>query len=110
MDEKDRLGERLREKGKAEEDRYFAEQEKKLKAKLQQKVVEEEEAKARKLAHMRCPKCGEPMQNEKLLGVTVETCPACKGVFLDPGELEHVVEHDRKTGWLTRYLDRLRGE
>jgi formylmethanofuran dehydrogenase subunit E len=110
MDEKDRLGETLREKGKAEEDRYFAEQDKKLKEKLQQKLAEEEEAKARKLALMRCPKCGESMRRENLLGVSVETCPGCNGVFLDPGELEHVVEHDRKTGWLTRYLDRIRGE
>jgi hypothetical protein len=109
MDEKDRFGDKLREKEKGDEDRFFAEQDKKLTAKLQQKHAEEEEARLRQLAHMRCPKCGESMRSEKLLGVAAETCPACKGVFLDPGELENVVEHDRKTGWLTRYLEYIRG-
>jgi hypothetical protein len=110
MDDKDRLGKKLHDKGQADENRYFAEQDKKLKERLRQQVVAEDEAGARELAQMRCPKCGEQMKTEKLLGVQAEICPGCKGVFLDPGELEQVVDHDRKTGWLTRYLERIRGE
>lgn len=108
MDDKDRLGKKLHDKGHADENRFFAEQDKKLKDNLREKLTAEDEAKVRAAAHMRCPKCGEPMVTDTLLGVQAETCSGCKGVFLDPGELEQVVEYDRNTGWLTRYLERIR--
>ena len=57
-DDKDRLGEKLHQKEKAEEDRYFAERDRELIAKLKQAQAAEQEAMIRELARSRCPQCG----------------------------------------------------
>jgi Zn-finger nucleic acid-binding protein len=37
---------------------------------------------------MNCPKCRiEPMRSETYEGIKIDRCPACKGMFLDRGEL-----------------------
>lgn len=37
---------------------------------------------------MNCPKCRiEPMTQETYEGIEIDRCPACKGMFLDQGEL-----------------------
>jgi Zn-finger nucleic acid-binding protein len=41
---------------------------------------------------MSCPKCGSEMRSYERNGVTVDQCTGCKGVFLDRGELEHLIE------------------
>jgi hypothetical protein len=107
MDEKDRLGDKLREKEKAEEDRYFAERDRELIAKLKRGKTEEQEPTIRAMARMRCPKCGERLRSETVRGATVEACPGCGGMWLDRGALEQAVAHE-EGGWLTRYLERLR--
>ena len=40
---------------------------------------------------MTCPKCQNQMQSFTRGGVTVEQCMGCRGVFLDYGELEHII-------------------
>ncbi len=65
--EKDRMGEKLRQKEKAEEDRYFAERDKELLNKLKH------EAKA---GH--CPTCGTPLETIERGGKTTHECPACR--------------------------------
>lgn len=40
---------------------------------------------------MTCPKCQNQMQQFSRSGLTVEQCSSCKGVFLDHGELDHLV-------------------
>lgn len=39
-----------------------------------------------------CPKCGSEMRSYERNGVTVDQCSGCRGVFLDRGELEHLIE------------------
>lgn len=39
---------------------------------------------------MQCPVCDEKLREIERYGVTVDICPACKGVWLDRGELEKV--------------------
>lgn len=39
-----------------------------------------------------CPKCGSEMRSYERNGVTVDQCTGCKGVFLDRGELERLIE------------------
>jgi predicted Zn-ribbon and HTH transcriptional regulator len=108
MNEKDRLGDKLRDREKAEEDRFFAQRDRELITKLKQAKAEEQESTLREMAHMRCPKCGEHLHAEKVRGVTVDACPACQGLWLDRGELEQAVQHEQG-GWLARYLERLHG-
>ena len=39
-----------------------------------------------------CPKCESPMRSYERNGVTVDQCTGCRGVFLDRGELERLVD------------------
>ena len=41
---------------------------------------------------MTCPKCHGDMRSYERNGVTVDQCADCRGLFLDRGELERLVE------------------
>ena len=41
---------------------------------------------------MNCPVCDEKLREVEKHGVSVDICPGCKGVWLDRGELEKVLE------------------
>ena len=43
-----------------------------------------------------CPKCQAPMRSYERSGVTVDQCSECRGIFLDRGELEHLVDADAR--------------
>ena len=49
-----------------------------------------------------CPKCQSPMRTYERSGVTVDQCTSCRGIFLDRGELERLVDaedtHDAQQG------------
>jgi Zn-finger nucleic acid-binding protein len=44
-----------------------------------------------------CPKCQGRMRTYERSGVTLDQCTECRGIFLDRGELEHLV--DAEQGW-----------
>ncbi len=39
-----------------------------------------------------CPKCGADMRTYERNGVVVDQCTECRGLFLDRGELERLVD------------------
>jgi uncharacterized protein len=39
-----------------------------------------------------CPKCGAEMRSYERNGVVVDQCTECRGIFLDRGELERLVD------------------
>ena len=39
-----------------------------------------------------CPKCGGEMRSYERNGVVVDQCTGCRGLFLDRGELERLVD------------------
>jgi Zn-finger nucleic acid-binding protein len=41
---------------------------------------------------IQCPKCGSAMTSQERSGVVVEQCTGCRGVFLDRGELEALID------------------
>jgi Zn-finger nucleic acid-binding protein len=41
---------------------------------------------------MNCPKCESEMRSYERNGVTIDQCTGCRGLFLDRGELEHLVD------------------
>jgi hypothetical protein len=92
-DEKDRLGEKLRQKQKAEEDRYFADQDRRNLERLRADAA---------AASPACPRDATPLAKREHLGVIVDACPSCGGLWLDKGELEAVLRHDE--AWATRWL------
>jgi len=44
-----------------------------------------------------CPKCQGAMRSYERNGVTIDQCSECRGIFLDRGELERLV--DAETAW-----------
>lgn len=45
---------------------------------------------------MLCPKCHSLMHAYERNGVVVDQCTECRGIFLDRGELEHLVEAEAR--------------
>ena len=39
-----------------------------------------------------CPKCQGPMRQYERNGITIDQCNECRGIFLDRGELERLVD------------------
>jgi uncharacterized protein len=39
-----------------------------------------------------CPKCGGEMRNYERNGVHVDQCTECRGIFLDRGELDRLID------------------
>ena len=52
-----------------------------------------EREKLKQLHWMRCPKDGQELVTVRLKGVSVDTCGACGGMWLDAGELDEVVSN-----------------
>lgn len=111
--EKDRLGDKLRDVERGREDQYFAERDRELLEQLRRRAKSGEvEGKADQLegalkeaAHMHCPKCGTRLGQRTLHGVSVDECPACRGVWLDEGELQEIAGKETD-GWIARWLRR----
>ena len=100
-DDKDRFGDKLRQKEKADEDRFFAERDKAALEKLRQ----QQGASDVEHAQMRCPKCGEQLANVDEHGVTVAECPAGHGLWVDHHQLEMIAKRERDS-WLGRFFYR----
>ncbi len=47
---------------------------------------------------LQCPVCGTPMREIERFGVMIDICPSCKGVWLDRGELDKIIQYAR-TGY-----------
>ena len=41
---------------------------------------------------MKCPQCNETLVMAERHGVEIDYCPACRGVWLDRGELDKIIE------------------
>lgn len=45
-------------------------------------------------AGMNCPLDGSPLQMTERQGIEIDYCPTCRGVWLDRGELEKIIERN----------------
>ena len=43
-----------------------------------------------------CPKCHGSMRQYERSGVTVDQCTDCRGIFLDRGELERLIDGEQR--------------
>jgi len=48
---------------------------------------------------MICPKCNNNLVMSNTQGVEIDFCPNCKGVWLDRGELEKIIERTNSEGY-----------
>lgn len=44
---------------------------------------------------MKCPSCQEELRIADRQGVEIDYCPACRGVWLDRGELDKLIERSQ---------------
>ena len=88
----------LLQRGRAEENRFFAERDRELIDKLKQQKEDEHEQTIKDLALARCPRDGERLAQRDLHGVTIDECPECNGIWLDTGELEALSERQGGEG------------
>jgi Zn-finger nucleic acid-binding protein len=49
------------------------------------------------MSHLVCPKCHGTMRQYERAGITIDQCAECRGIFLDRGEMERLV--DAETSW-----------
>ncbi len=107
--EKDRLGDKLRDVEKAREDQYFAKRDRELIEKLRQERDHEFREELRAVSEMRCPRCHAQLQERLQHGVRLDDCPSCGGLWLDKGEFENLAKREEE-GWFGRVFRALHGE
>jgi Zn-finger nucleic acid-binding protein len=56
---------------------------------------------------MKCPKCDFFLSITNRHGIEIDYCPQCRGVWLDRGELEKIIEHsaELEVPQKSRYAD-----
>lgn len=86
----------LENRGDALENEYFYKKEKELIAKMKAKLAEE----SSKSLELECPKCDGTLFEADFQGIKVDICDNCSGVWMDPGEITHVLgKRDEEPGW-----------
>ena len=98
------MAEELKEHGYDKEAEYFYKKNKELLERMRQKLDTErasQEAKAQESPHwMKCPKCGFDLEEVELLGIKVDQCGHCYGIYFDKGELELLLQAQEPKGFL----------
>lgn len=94
---------------KTREDDYFArfeyERLKKLAEEKAAKLKQQELEDLKNLHWMRCPKDGMELVEIEHLGVRVDKCTHCGGIYLDAGELEQLLKaNQHQDGLLASFL------
>jgi len=56
------------------------------------------------LARVTCPKCHGRMRTVDRQGVHIEQCENCRGIFLDHGELEHMLSAEDRFYGASHYV------
>ncbi|MFW5706702.1 MAG: zf-TFIIB domain-containing protein [Bacteroidota bacterium] len=45
---------------------------------------------------MKCPTCSVPLVMSERQGIEIDYCPQCRGIWLDRGELDKIIERSTK--------------
>ena len=45
---------------------------------------------------MICPNCGETLRERERSGIEVDVCPVCRGIWLDRGELDKLIDRESR--------------
>ena len=62
---------------------------------LRRKDSEEERRQVRQVCHMRCPSCGQKLEERSFRGGILQVCTECGGLWLDRSEAEVLASLDR---------------
>ncbi len=94
-----------KEAGYSSEEKYFYEKNKELIEKKRKELDEQRNSlileKEKEAYWMRCPKCGDAMKEESLIGIMIDRCPKCNGIYFDNGELETLLDSTDRGGFFS---------
>jgi Zn-finger nucleic acid-binding protein len=94
--EKDSIRDDLKKEGYSKEEEYFYRENRehieRRRKELEEKRAEREAENQKLLRLMRCPKCGQTMEEVNHLGIRMSRCVGCQGLFLDRDEMETLVK------------------
>ena len=91
---KDRMGEKMRNVERAREDQFAAERDRELLEKIRQKGEHHKHpGHAADAAAMHCPRCHRPLEAKTHGGVEIMACPIEEGAWLDSAALKHLLKH-----------------
>lgn len=83
---------------RSNEEEYFARREAEL-LRQQRDAAQEAAVEAERKSHyMKCPKCGFGLITGDWVGIQIDQCPNCRGIWFDAGEVEDLIkrgEHER---------------
>ena len=91
----------LQDRGASLENEFFRKKEQELIAKMKAKIEQDD---AKRLG-IKCPKCEGTLIEADFQGIKIDVCNQCSGVWLDAGELTHLVSKDEESsesGWFGR--------
>ncbi len=86
-------------RSKAEEEYFFqqdVEKRRRLAEERRREIASTERELQKKLHWMHCPKCGEVLQAVHFGKIEIDRCFGCKGLWLDDGQLEKLIEQDER--------------
>jgi hypothetical protein len=78
------------EKPSRNEDEYFARQNAELIKEMRAKLDADRKKSGAASQQITCPRDGSPLVETESENVKIDSCPKCKGVWLDAGELEQL--------------------
>lgn len=94
----------VRKLGYDKEEEYFYKKNRELIEKMRERYDAERaktEAEQKQRAHwMKCPKCGSDLKQTELLGIIVDQCSGCDGIYFDKGELGILLAAQEPRGFL----------
>jgi hypothetical protein len=88
----------MTEKPSRNEEEYFARRDAEI-LKARRQASEAAAQNAERRSHfMKCPKCGADLKTEDYLGIQIDRCPECLGIWFDAGEAESLIKEEAKGG------------
>ena len=90
------------ERRRALEEDYFKRKDRETLARLRESMREAAKARGEDTATMGCPRCTGRLHEVVFDDVRIDRCDRCEGVWLDSGELEHIISQEKAPGrWLS---------
>ena len=91
----------FKERRKGLEQEYFRRRDKESLDHLREALRDEALARGDHSATMPCPRCGGKLHEDEYDEVKISRCDTCDGIWLDAGDLEHIIAQETAAGrWL----------
>jgi Zn-finger nucleic acid-binding protein len=80
------------------EEEYFRRKDKESLDRLREALRDEARARGEHAVTMNCPRCTGKLHEDVYDDVRISRCDTCHGIWLDAGDLEHIIEQENAVG------------